>query len=292
MAGPLTNLAWTCPSCGSSMRLVESQLACTGCGARLRVDGNLVRAVPGFQPSGFPSERVEHLRRLEKRHFWFGPRRRLITRVLVRLGLQRTSPAIELGCGQGGLLGVLASFCDSVIGVEAYETAAASAAATSTRVLVIQGDLSHIPLAAGQFGLVLAADVLEHVTPPALLGEAHRLTSPDAWLMLTVPALPWLWSWADEAAGHRCRYTVDSLKRELADNGWMMMGWTHYQCLLLPLVILTRKVLGRRKADLERRPGSIANALLGAINGFEVAWLGGLRLPWGSSLVAWARRQP
>jgi len=52
--------------------------------------------------------------------------------------------------------------------------------------------------------------------------------------------MQYLWSAVDEIAGHRCRYSTKMLTNELADNGWQLINFTHYQFLLFPLFIVSR----------------------------------------------------
>lgn len=119
--------------------------------------------------------------------------------------------------------------------------------------------------------------------------EAARLVEPGGWLLLSVPALPALWSELDEAAGHRCRYTRPLLEAELSRQAWRLVHWTHYQLALLPLLWAVRRAPWRAGRRVERRPPRALGRLLGAVDALEVRALGRLRLPWGSSLVALAR---
>ena len=75
---------------------------------------------------------------------------------------------------------------------------------------------------------------------------------------------------------------------ELQRNGWRPEGYTHFQCLLFPLVFVTRR-LGPAALRIERTPSRLVDRALGLVNRIEVATFSGLRLPFGSSLVAWAR---
>ncbi len=252
-----------------------------------RREGPLLLVQPPPEVPGFGADRARHLLELEHDHFWFPPRRELLGRRLERLLASPVELAVELGCGAGGLLPLLARHARTVVGVEGHELLARRAAARGAGAVVV-GDVFRVPLAGGCAGLIVAADVLEHVAPGPFLAEARRLAAPGARLLVTVPASPLLWSGADEAAGHRCRYTRRRLEEELAAAGWRPLGATHYQMALAPLLLLRRALGWRRAEPLERRPPPLAARLLGAVNRAEVRLLGGVSLPWGSSLVAWA----
>jgi hypothetical protein len=63
---------------------------------------------------------------------------------------------------------------------------------------------------------VTLLDVIEHLEAPGpLLAEAVTATPSGSYVIITVPALPALWSSWDESLGHHRRYTKQSLAREV-----------------------------------------------------------------------------
>lgn len=225
---------------------------------------------------------------MEPRHFWFSGRARLVEHTLDRAG--SCDAALDLGCGMGGLLQALAPRFSRVVGVDAYLTSLLVARSRAPGSVLLEADTNHVPLASRQFDLVSALDVLEHVEPAPFLAEAHRLLRPGGRLLVTVPACPSLYGEQDRAMGHRTRYNIAALRAELRDAGFNVIYATHYQFLLFPIFWLVRRFPGNRNGRIERRPGRVVASVLGAINGAEVRWLRGLRLPWGSSLIALAQR--
>jgi SAM-dependent methyltransferase len=133
-------------------------------------------------------------------------------------------------------------------------------------------------------------DVLEHVDDTRALAEARRVLRPGGLLLITVPAMPWLWSYRDRAAGHRRRYTRSALRRLAEDCGFEVAELRYYQCALLPLVAASR-LGGRRNSSFEyaeERPPRLLNELFSWINGAEARLHADL--PWGTSLAAaWHR---
>ncbi len=292
---------WVCPDCAGPLTPIETAIeseteraaVCGACGFRAERRDGIWWFAPGFEPAGFPPGRREHLERLAAGHFWFPARRRLLASLVDRFVPDPAgAEAVELGCGTGSLLAELALRFAAVVGVDAYGASLAAAGRAAPAAERVQADLCRLPLETGRFRLAAALDVLEHVAPAPLLSAAARVVEPGGWLLVSVPAHPTLWSELDEAAGHRCRYTLSALGRELEGAGWRLVHWTHYQFLLLPLVWLSRRGPAAALRRLERRPPRLAARLFGAIDSFEVRTLSRARLPWGSSLVALARNAP
>jgi SAM-dependent methyltransferase len=238
-------------------------------------------------PTGFSSERVEHLGGIEGSHFWFGPRDRLLAAHLDAIRRPGDQHLVELGCGTGRMLPSWTARGLHVTGVEAYASMLGKARRRDELPTLVCANVEALPLATGQFDLIGAFDVLEHVDPTRFLDEARRIAAPGGRLLLSVPSSPALWSTMDVRAGHRCRYTRSMLDTELVRAGFRLMGTTSYQFLLYPAVFIARRLLGGPE-KLERRPSRVASRLFGRINDFEVRRLGGRSLPWGSSLIAWA----
>ena len=96
---------------------------------------------------------------------------------------------LDLGCGEGDLTAALASAAAATIGVEVAEAAlhrARSAIRSSTFALApIDGPL---PLDDGDFDVVWASEVIEHVADTARwLSEVRRVLAPGGRLLLTTP---------------------------------------------------------------------------------------------------------
>jgi len=278
---------WRCPHCLAELAIGANEHRCAACGWSRRLDGRLWLEDEAMQPADFDRAAAIRLQDMEA-HFWMRERRRLLGKIIARLQ-PPGGRAVELGCGTGGLLPLLERRFPEVVAVDAHAALLRQAARASEKAELVQADVCRSTLPSGSFGLIVAMDVLEHVDPDAFLAEARRLSGERGMLLLSVPAAPSLWSRMDEMAGHRCRYTRPRLAAELSRNGWEPVAYTHYQCLLFPLVWLSR-ALGRRGRGLpERSPPSWLDGLLGQVNRLEVSLFGGRSLPFGSSLLMWAR---
>jgi len=239
------------------------------------------------EPQGFDKAAADRLAALD-RHFWMRERIRLVERLVARLDCARIR-AIELGCGTGDTLHLLEARFSDVIAVDGHEALLEIAEGKSTTATLIQADVSRAPLPDSSADLVVALDVIEHVDPDLLLREARRLAAPNGMLLLAAPAAPALWSEMDLAAGHRCRYTKRQMEAELLRNGWQPAGFTHYQCALFPAVWLSSRLGTRHATGIERNPPAWLDTLFGMINRVETVLSRGKNLPFGSSVLMWAR---
>jgi len=226
----------------------------------------------------------------EDRHWWFVGRRRLVTDLLARAGAR--GRILDLGCGTGGVLQHLGPF-GSAIGLDPAVEAAQYCRRRDVPMVVGSG--LELPFADASFDVVLALDVIEHVPDDvALLREVRRVLRPGGVLLVTVPAMPWLWSAHDDVNHHYRRYTMSTLRRSFQASCFRPLKVSYYNALLLPLAI-TRKFINRfggsDEHHLEDLPG-LLNATLRAVLGLEGAVIRRTNLPLGASLIAAARPLP
>lgn len=251
------------------------------------------RPVPAPSPPTFSTDRTARLREMENSHFWFVGRRRLVERLMsrhVRVG----STILDVGCGTASLAERVAAGRHRVLGLDLNSEGLKSSRPSSPQLLRVQGDAAHLPVRPGSFDAALALDVLEHVDDRSVLAEIRDALVPNGIVLLTVPALPWLWSHRDDAAGHLRRYRRRALLHQLAESGFEIVESSFYQFLLLPLLAATRLAgrSGPTVRDLEDRPGRTANLLLTRISLIDVHLGSVISWPIGSSLAVVCRKSP
>lgn len=150
------------------------------------------------------------------------------------------------------------------------------------------------PFAESRFDLVVMTDVLEHLDDE--IGSLYVVRSslkPRGWLLITVPALNWLWSDHDVTHHHRRRYRANELRRLLGKAGFAIDYLSYYNFLLLPAIASVRLLQHLRphtrrnngKHDLTM-PSRYVNALLLHVFSYERLVLSRFRLPLGVSLIA------
>jgi len=248
--------------------------------------------VPPFDPSAY-----RDLLEREDRHFWFRARKRIVGELLRQIAprLGGSFRAIEAGCGNGDLLGLLEGMNGHpfTVGIDLYHDGLLHARGRVACPLV-RGDVRDVAFRRS-FDLVLLCDVLEHVDDDAAaLENVHRLLCPSGLLLITVPAHPSLWGSFDEAAGHRRRYTHERLESALRRAGFSVDYLTHFMAPLFPLLWLKRRLV-----DPCVSPGRSDLAVVPHLNGFLERLLAAevpvvrarRRIPFGSSLLALAFRQ-
>ena len=239
-------------------------------------------------------ERASIIAGIEESHFWFVARRDLIERLLrATLGASGAS-ILDIGCGTGSFVGHMIRKGYRAIGTDInLSTSHLKNRGVQYESGLVRSSAIALPFKAKSFDCALLLDVLEHVdTLPALL-EARRALKPSGILLVTVPAFPWLWSHRDNAAGHRNRFRKESIKKLLVRAGFQVERVHYYQCLLFPLLVVSR-LLGRSSPSfsaIEERPGKIANVIAAAISRLEVRVTRFVPWPIGSTLVCLARRQ-
>lgn len=235
----------------------------------------------------------QSLRDSQDRHWWFVGRRRIVSRLIARFAsLPRQARILEAGCGYGGNLAMLGALGE----VKAFEfDEEARAHATSlSQVPVAWGRLpDRIGFAGERFDLIAMLDVLEHIDDDvsSLRALRDRLTEGGT-LLLTVPAVPWLWSEHDVLHHHKRRYTRALLEQRLREAGLAPVKLGYFNTLLFPLALAQRllsRLMGRKGAGNDAPPEPV-NGMLAAIFSLEAALAGSIPLPIGLSLFAVARR--
>jgi SAM-dependent methyltransferase len=199
---------------------------------------------------------------------------------------------LDAGCGTGGLLARLArQRPDLALTAVEWNAQAARRARDKSGAQVARGDVASLPFASGVFDAAVSADVLCHraVEPAAALHELFRVLRPGGLLTVNMPAFDWLLSAHDRRVHNARRMTSGQVRAMLQQAGFRDVTARYWNGLLLPLMVVQRKLLARGEAssDVAAYPPWLDAALYGVT---EIERRTRLPLPAGGSVLAAAVR--
>jgi SAM-dependent methyltransferase len=203
---------------------------------------------------------------------------------------------LDAGCGTGGFLARLRKARPGITphGVE-YAEQAARRAAAKAGIHVACGTVNTLPFPDACFDAVTSLDVICHagVEPPLALTEFHRVLRPGGLLVLNLPGHEWLKSAHDIRVHNARRFERAGTTALLKAAGFSAPELRHWNSLLLPLMVLQRKILARGEddaSDVTPYPAWLDASLLTICRLEGVLMRAGLRFPAGGSLLATAIR--
>lgn len=228
-------------------------------------------------------------------HWWWRSREALLVDLLRRhLSGRRVGPILDVGCGDGLFFPRLREFGEPQ-GIEVDPRTVSDGGRQLGPIHI--GSLDQTFQPEHLFGLVVAADVIEHVEDDAaFLRRIWQLTSPGGHLLLTAPALPLLWTHHDRVNEHHRRYHRHGLVELLGGA-----GYRHLEVRFIFTWMVLPKLAVRATEALSppcgvpgstKIPWAPLNRLAMVISLAEQRLTRSIGPPLGSSLVAWAQRDP
>ena len=201
-------------------------------------DASGIYVMPGEVEISYPDDGHEQCAAIEAGSLWFKHRNDCIVQLADHFGFRGTM--LDVGGGNGYValaLGNPDRVCWLVEpGLSGCREAKARGIETVICATLESLELEDVGVdGAGLF------DVLEHIeNPEGILDAVYRVLRPSGRLLVSVPAMPWLWSGEDVVAGHFRRYTNGSLTRQLENAGFVVEQSGYFFFPLVLPVLLAR----------------------------------------------------
>lgn len=243
-------------------------------------------------------EHFEVLFEVEEHHWWFRAMRTIADAVAGAELSGRDLRILDAGCGSGYNIRHYEGASRTVFGFD-IEAEALARARRRGFPKICQGSVTEIPFAADTFDLVFSFDVLEQIAIadiPAALREMRRVLAPGGHLYIRVPAFRWLHSSHDDDIKTVHRFTRGELEQGLAGAGFDIRLATYANSLLFPAAVFQRllKKFGIGEGnDARPMPAGLRwldPVFRGILSSEAAVFRAGLRLPFGLSVICYARK--
>lgn len=188
---------------------------------------------------------------LIRKHPWWRARGRLVLALLEDLAVDPIGRVLDAGCGWGTTLEGLerGGYCPT--GADISRRALERLDRPGRE--LAEFDLNQPwPGGVEPFDAVLALDVIEHLDDDrAAVARLGELALPDGVVIVSVPALPDLWTEFDAIQGHRRRYTPETLRATFKGSGLTLERLFWWGSWMVP-------ILKRSRGEPRGRPGESA----------------------------------
>lgn len=237
---------------------------------------------------------LEYFNDIERTHWWWEGRREILRQHLPKgSGLK----VLDIGCGSGETMTFVKSFLErpEVTGVDSSQVAVNFAKKRGHK--VIKTDALHLPFKDGTFDVILMLDVIEHIKDDrAFLMEAKRVLKKGGKIIVTAPALQFIWSSHDTGQGHQRRYTRHMIRDLSRHCNLRITRMSYFNFFLSPAIIAIRLLsklplfskFGEYDSDLNFKVAkkSYLNSILKFIFVTEIKMMTYVSYPIGISVCA------
>jgi SAM-dependent methyltransferase len=208
----------------------------------------IVRWSEGQADDNMAESILVELGALIDRHPWWKARTRLTRELLDRLDIRPPARVLDAGCGWGTTLQELERAGYRVVGADISRRALEGLDRPERELAEL--DLTRpLPTGIEPFEMVLALDVIEHLDDDrAAVARLGELTQPGGLVIVSVPALPDLFTEFDAIQGHRRRYVPESLARAFEGTGLTIDRLFWWGSWMVP-------ILRRSRGKTRSKPG-------------------------------------
>ncbi|HMJ89117.1 MAG TPA: class I SAM-dependent methyltransferase [Candidatus Acidoferrum sp.] len=236
---------------------------------------------------------------VENRHWFYAGKRIIVRHWISRVrALRSTDKLVDCGAGTGKFAAELNSKCD-VEAVDDHEESLVLAREKLGNDRVKKGTCIDLPYGDATIDVLTALDVIEHVEHDGkAIAEFARVLKPGGIAVITVPALPSLWSDWDVVLHHFRRYTKRTLLNVLSRGDIEVVHCAYINSAALPLVVAVRKWRGfKRRLGFKADRRSEDEVPPEPINGLlrwtfvKLACQSAIQFPIGVGLIAVVRKR-
>lgn len=244
---------------------------------------------------------LEATARAERGHFWWRGFRAFVRPAIARAAARRRVQVLDCGCGTGANLAMLREFGPAV-GIDLTWAGLAFARERGER-QVARASADALPFADATFDLVTSFDMLQCLPDAAervAFAEMHRVLKPGGHAVLNVAAMDILWGNHSILAHEVRRYSKRGLRERLLAAGLQPLRITYTNATLFPILAplrITQRAIGLAASDADARaeqevsiPSRPVNAVMTGLLRLEAAAVRAIDMPFGSSLLAVAKR--
>lgn len=224
----------------------------------------------------------------EENYWWHTGRMNIVDKQLAKLSTGKSLKILNIGCGTGGTIPTLEKYGD-VTNVDISTEALKFLKSKGYSGKLIKDH--RLPFKEGEFDLVVAFDVLEHIDQDRLsLDEWRRVLKKNGKVIVTVPAYEFLWSGHDTSLHHQRRYTRSRLDWDLKKSSFSKLKNSYMITFSFFLVVGFRflyKLSGKKMTEntsYVNVPPAV-NALFDRILRIEGTLLKFISLPFGTSVL-------
>jgi cyclopropane fatty-acyl-phospholipid synthase-like methyltransferase len=182
-----------------------------------------------------------------RRHPWWWARARLTLALLHQLGIRPPARVIDVGCGWGVTLEALERRGYRVTGLDVSRRGLELLDGEKPGRELIEADLTRsLPEGLELYDAVLALDVIEHLDDDrSAVERLGKLAAPGRVIVISVPAMPEMFSEFDAVQGHRRRYLPETLRQAFTDSGLEIERIFWWGSWLVPMLRRQRNRLQR-----------------------------------------------
>jgi SAM-dependent methyltransferase len=237
------------------------------------------------------------MRSVEDTHWWYCTLRRIVTNeIQQRLQAAPRASLLDAGCGTGGMMAHLRQ-TDAQWSLTGLDYSQRAVQHTRDRGFddAMIGSVAELPFEDSSFDGVLCLDVLSHaeVRQEQALAEFSRVLRPGGFLVLNLPAFPFLTGTHDAAVKGVRRYSKRRVETLLEENGFRVETVYYWNAWMFLPVLAWRSMSrlfrsedeDRTRSDLRMLSRPI-NDTLAAVSQVDAKICRALRMPLGTSIFA------